>query len=126
MHVVLLIDASSSMMFEDKLLRAQQLAAAFGVMGLFNVERVSAYTFHNADGPLPKLPPCTGRGSMTKLFRFLESYKTMQFSCESIALPVPIIIRTFCNCQILDLGIKEMCKYCDRNERWWDWFRMVS
>ena len=33
MHVVILIDASSSMMFEGKLDRAKQLAAAFGVMG---------------------------------------------------------------------------------------------
>ena len=72
MHVVLLIDGSSSMMFEGKLHRAKQLAAAFGVMGLFNTERVSAYTFCDAEGPLSKLPPCTGRGSMRKLFHFLE------------------------------------------------------
>ena len=72
-HVVVLIDGSNSMLFEDKLRRANQLAAAFGVMGLFNVERVSAYAMVETDGPLPALRPCTGRGSMSKLFGFLES-----------------------------------------------------
>src|SRR5262245_25708142 len=43
MHIVLIVDASSSMQFEDKFERARQLAAAFGLMGLLNVERVSAY-----------------------------------------------------------------------------------
>ncbi len=42
LHVVLIVDASTSMLFEDKLLRARQLAAAFGIMGLLSVERVSA------------------------------------------------------------------------------------
>ena len=73
MHVVLFVDASSSMIFEDKLAKAKQLAAAFGVMGLFNVERVSAFAFNQIDGQLPRLPPCTGRGNMPSLFAFLES-----------------------------------------------------
>lgn len=72
-HVVLLVDASNSMLFEDKLELAKKLAAAFGVMGLFNVERVSAYALKEGDGPLARLRPCTGRGSMPKLFGFLES-----------------------------------------------------
>ena len=42
-HVVLLMDASASMKFDDKLSLAKPLAAAFGVMGLLNNERVSAY-----------------------------------------------------------------------------------
>jgi len=72
MHIVMLVDASSSMLFEDKLLRAKQLAAAFAVMGLFSTERVSCYAFTGIDGDMPILPPCAGRGSMSKVFRFLE------------------------------------------------------
>ncbi|MBM4030594.1 MAG: DUF58 domain-containing protein [Planctomycetes bacterium] len=70
MHVALLVDASGSMLFEDKIERAKQLAAAFGVMGLLGVERVSVSAF-NGNG-MERLPPCTGRASMLKLFTFLE------------------------------------------------------
>jgi uncharacterized protein (DUF58 family) len=72
MHVVLLVDASTSMLFEDKLLRARQLAAAFGIMGLLNVERVSAYAIHgNADKPW-MFPPGSGRTRIRQLLGFLE------------------------------------------------------
>lgn len=72
MHVVILVDASSSMMFEGKLERAKQLAGAFAVMGLLGTERVSVYAF-NALGDAPtRLPPCLGRASMMKLFGFIE------------------------------------------------------
>jgi len=72
MHVTLLIDASTSMTFEDKLQRARELAAAMGVMGLLNMERVSAYVFHQRGDDVGMLRPCTGRVSMRKLFRFIE------------------------------------------------------
>jgi len=72
MHVVLLIDASTSMLFEDKLLRAKQLAAAFGIMGLHNVERVSAYAIHSQQGQPWMLPPGSGRTKIRKLLSFLE------------------------------------------------------
>ena len=72
MHVVILVDASSSMLFEDKLLRAKQLAAAFGVMGLLGVERVSVYGCRQRDERPAVLPPCAGRASMKRLFDFLE------------------------------------------------------
>jgi uncharacterized protein (DUF58 family) len=71
-HVVLLIDASNSMVFQDKLTRARQLAAAFGVMGLHGGERVSAYVFNAKNDSPKRLPPCTGRASLRKLFAFLE------------------------------------------------------
>lgn len=71
MHVVLILDASSSMDYEDKFLRCQQLAAAFGVMGLLNFEKVSAYSCNNKGGLPAKLSPCTGRISMKRLFDFL-------------------------------------------------------
>ena len=72
-NVVLLIDASASMKFDGKLNLAKQLAAAFGVMGLLNNERVSAYASHQADGAPDRLPPCRGRVSMRTVFQFIES-----------------------------------------------------
>lgn len=72
MHVVIMVDASSSMLFDDKLLRARQLAAAFGVMGLLNVERVSAYAIHQREGQPWMLPPGTGRTKIRQLLQFLE------------------------------------------------------
>ena len=71
-HVAVLIDASSSMQFNGKLERAKQLAAAFGVMGLMNRERVSVYSCNHVGTAPALLPPCSGRVSMKKLFEFLE------------------------------------------------------
>lgn len=70
MHVVLLVDASTSMTFGGKLELARQLAAAFGVLGLRGSEKVSAYAI---GGPGGALRPCSGRASFGKLFRFIES-----------------------------------------------------
>ena len=72
MHVVILVDASTSMLFEDKLLRAKQAAAAFGIMGLLNVERVSAYAVHSQPGRPWMLPPGSGRTRIRQLLGFLE------------------------------------------------------
>src|SRR6185436_1855184 len=41
MHIVLLVDASASMLYEGKFALARQLAAAFGVIGLRGSEKVS-------------------------------------------------------------------------------------
>jgi uncharacterized protein (DUF58 family) len=72
LHVVILVDASSSMLFEDKLQRAKQLAAAFGIMGLMNVERVSAYAMHQKKDEPWMLPPGSGRQRIRNLLQFLE------------------------------------------------------
>ncbi len=72
MHVVLLVDASTSMLFEDKLLRARQAAAAFGIMGLLNVERVSAYAIHSQPEKPWMLPPGSGRTRIRQLLAFME------------------------------------------------------
>lgn len=72
MHVVLMIDASSSMNFEGKFDRARQIAAALGVMGLMSVERVSVYSFNHAGGRPVFMPAKTGRANMRQLFEFLE------------------------------------------------------
>jgi uncharacterized protein (DUF58 family) len=72
-HLVLLIDASASMKFGGKLALAKPLAAAFGVLGLLNNERVSAYVSHQAGGAPDRLPPCRGRTSMRTLFQFIET-----------------------------------------------------
>lgn len=75
-HVVILIDASSSMEFEGKLDRAKSLAAAFGVMGLIGGEKVSVYTFNSKDTKrIDRLRPHAGRGSMRQLFNFIEPIK---------------------------------------------------
>ncbi|MEW4489738.1 DUF58 domain-containing protein [Thalassoglobus sp. JC818] len=72
MHVAILLDSSSSMEFEGKFDLARQVAAALGVMGLMNVERVSVFKCGTTAGELPYLRPCTGRASLKKFFRFLE------------------------------------------------------
>jgi uncharacterized protein (DUF58 family) len=75
-HLVLAVDASASMDFEGKLWRARQLAAAFGVMGLLNHERVSCWTWGGEhDEPAHALPG-VGRAGMTPLFRFLEAIES--------------------------------------------------
>ena len=73
MHVDVLLDGSSSMTFEGKFERAGQLAAAFGVMGLLGTERVSVTVLNSPDKRPVRLPPCTGRANMMKLFAFLEA-----------------------------------------------------
>lgn len=73
MHVVVIVDASSSMQFEGKFERARQLAAAFGLLGLMNVERVSVYSANHVGKEPNLLPPCTGRISRKRLFDFLEN-----------------------------------------------------
>lgn len=75
LHVVVLVDASSSMAFEGKIDLAKQLAAAFAVMGLFATERVSAYAFNQIEGRLEFTGPDVGRGNMRKVFNFLERVK---------------------------------------------------
>lgn len=72
MHVMILVDASSSMLFEGKFERAKQLAAAFGLMGLMGLERVSVYSCNHRGKEPSLLPPCTGRINRKRLFEFLE------------------------------------------------------
>src|ERR1700730_5891343 len=59
MHVVPIVDASSSMHSDGKFERARQLAAAVGLMGLMNVERVSAYVCNHVGKEPLFLPPCS-------------------------------------------------------------------
>jgi uncharacterized protein (DUF58 family) len=76
MHVVVLLDASRSMQFDDKFTRAKQLAAAFAVMGLMNSEKVSLYACQHFGQTPVFLPPCTGRISFRRVFDFLEGIPT--------------------------------------------------
>lgn len=76
MQVVILLDASRSMQFDDKFLRARQLAAAFAVMGLMNSEKVSIYACQHYGAMPVFLPPCTGRTSFRRVFDFLEAVPT--------------------------------------------------
>ena len=69
-HYLLLVDGSNSMQFEGKYERALELAGALGLMALRHTERLSIHILN--DQPT-RLPTCTGRASMHKVFRFLES-----------------------------------------------------
>lgn len=72
LHVALMVDASTSMVFDNKLQMAKQLAAAFGIMGLLNVERVSVFVGHQVADQSSMLPPGTGRPRIRQLLEFLE------------------------------------------------------
>jgi uncharacterized protein (DUF58 family) len=73
LHVVLLVDASTSMLFGDKLLTAKRAAAALGIMGLLNSEKVSAYAVHAQESQPWMLPPGSGRTRIRALLQFLEN-----------------------------------------------------
>jgi len=72
MHIVVLIDASSSMNFDGKFRLARQLAGACAIMGLMGNERVSIYCCHGNDVGYAMLPPVSGRVSLRRVLRFLE------------------------------------------------------
>lgn len=73
LHVVLLVDASTSMLFGDKLLTAKRAAAALGIMGLLNSEKVSAYAVHAQESQPWMLPPGSGRTRIRAILQFLEN-----------------------------------------------------
>ncbi|MBV9127300.1 MAG: DUF58 domain-containing protein [Verrucomicrobia bacterium] len=75
-HVLLVLDASSSMRFEGKLSRAKSLAAAFAALALRGHERLSAFAFYaseNSSRQMARLPSCAGRMSLRKAFAFIEA-----------------------------------------------------
>uniref|UniRef100_A0A7C4LNZ3 DUF58 domain-containing protein n=1 Tax=Schlesneria paludicola TaxID=360056 RepID=A0A7C4LNZ3_9PLAN len=73
LHVVILLDASASMQYGQKLVRARQLAAAFAVMGLLNGEKVSIDACHHRGRSPVSLAPCTGRINLKRVLEFLEA-----------------------------------------------------
>jgi uncharacterized protein (DUF58 family) len=75
LHVVVLLDASSSMDFDGKFDLAKKLAATFCIAGLFATERVSVYSFNDSVGGAAFTGPVRGRASMAKLLRFIEERK---------------------------------------------------
>jgi len=70
-RMLIIVDASSSMLFGGKLDMALSLAAAFGVMGLRGDERVSTHISGPSQGTTMK--PLSGRGGIKKLLHFLEN-----------------------------------------------------
>lgn len=72
LHVVILIDVSASMGFEGKLERAKQMAAAFAIMGLLNMERVSIHAIGQPNGNPSMLPPGTSRSRIRAVLNYLE------------------------------------------------------
>lgn len=75
MHVVILLDGSSSMQFDGKFDLARQIAASLGIMGLMNIEKVSIYSCHQSDQALALFPPSAGRTKLNRLLNFLETVK---------------------------------------------------
>ena len=76
LHVTVLVDASASMGFEGKLDLARRIGAAYAVMGLVGRERVSVYSFNAAGQSPPRLPPCTRRANMARLFSHVEGIQS--------------------------------------------------
>jgi uncharacterized protein (DUF58 family) len=72
LHVVVLLDASSSMIPEAKFDRVRQLAAAFSTMALLGTERLSVFAGSNSGGRPAMLTGCSGRPSVRTVFEFLE------------------------------------------------------
>ena len=73
MHVVVIIDGSSSMLFSDKFALAKRLAAAFCVVGLYGGERTSLYACHSHGQTPVLLGPMLGRPALRRALAFLES-----------------------------------------------------
>jgi uncharacterized protein (DUF58 family) len=87
LHVAIILDASNSMLFEEKFSVARRIAAALGVVGLRGNEKVSV-TIVGEKSPT-RLQPSSGRASMRKVFAFLEG-------CEPGGdLPFDLGIETF-------------------------------
>ena len=87
LHVAIILDASNSMLFEEKFSVARRIAAALGVVGLRGNEKVSV-TIVGQKAPA-RLQPSSGRASMRKVFAFLEE-------CEPGGdLPFDLGIETF-------------------------------
>ena len=72
MHVVVLLDCSSSMKLEQKFERARQIAAAFAVMGLHGGERVSIYACYQSGAAPVMLTGLQSRTPMRRMLKFME------------------------------------------------------
>lgn len=71
LHVAIVVDASTSMAFEDKAGLARRLAAAFSIISLRASEKVSV-SFVGGEA-VQRLHPITGRASQRKILEFIES-----------------------------------------------------
>ncbi len=72
LHVVVILDGSSSMISEEKFARARQLAAAFSTMALLGTERVSLFVGTSGGNKPATLQSCSGRSATRLVFDFLE------------------------------------------------------
>lgn len=73
MHVVVLIDGSTSMVFGDKFMMAKRLAAALCIVGLYGGERTSVYACHSHGRAPEFLPPMLGRPALRRALQFIEN-----------------------------------------------------
>ena len=89
MHVVILADASNSMIFRDKFEVAKKLAAAFSVVSVTGGERTSLFATRQRSEPPRFQGPLAGRGTLSRAFSFWEQCQpggdtTIDAAIESI------------------------------------------
>ena len=77
MHLVIIVDSSESMTFGGKFLLAKKIATAFGLIGLYGNERVSAWypTDYNGFSFTDAFPPSHGRSYIKKYLNFTNESK---------------------------------------------------
>ena len=74
MNVVIIIDASKSMAFDNKFEMAQKMAAALSTVGLHSNEKVSLYIVQNEELSVPDhIAPASGRFHKNAFFKKIES-----------------------------------------------------
>ncbi len=77
MHVLIILDGSSSMNFGGKIELAKQISASFAVMALFGGQKTSIYYVSENRSGLPKcLHNCRGCPAIKKVFSFIEKTVT--------------------------------------------------
>ena len=72
MHVVVILDGSSSMLFNNKFLLAKRVAAALAVVTLYGGERTSVYACGMHGQAPAMLGPLLGRPALRRVLKFLE------------------------------------------------------
>jgi len=75
-HLVIIVNSSESMTFDGKFLLAKKIATAFGLIGLYGNERVSAwYPNHNEFSFSDTFPPSHCRAYIKKYLNFTNESK---------------------------------------------------
>ena len=74
--IYFLLDCSASMQSGAKFDYARRMAAALAFIGLSNMDRVSLVPFNH--GVIDRMPLCSGRGQIYRVFHFLEKLEAKE------------------------------------------------